>query len=86
MMTFIMPSASAASVPGLIAMCQSASRAVRVFIGSMTTSLAPFFLASAMNGQWCRLVLMVLQAHRMMYFEWRKLSGSMPGDGPMVMK
>ena len=51
MMTCIIASASAASVPGRIGICQSASRAVRVSTGSMTTSLAPAFLACSMNGQ-----------------------------------
>ena len=51
MMTFISASASAASVPGRIGICQSASRAVRVLTGSMTTSLAPALLACSMNGQ-----------------------------------
>ena len=86
MITFIIPIASAASVPGRIGMCQSASRAVRVLTGSITTSFAPFLFASAINGQWCKLVLIVLHAHRMMYFECVKLSGSMPGEGPIVMK
>src|SRR5437764_14263379 len=86
MMTCIMPMASDTSAPGRIGMCQSASRAVRVLTGSITTSFAPFRLASAMNGQWCRLVLIVLQAQRMIYLEYLKLSGSIPGDGPMVMK
>src|SRR5215510_246545 len=66
--------------------CQSARLAVRVFTGSMTTTLAPCSWASAMNGQWCRLVLIVLHAQRMMYLAYLKLSGSVPGVGPMVMK
>ena len=48
--------------------------------------LCTAFFASAMNGQWCKLVLMVLHAQRMMYFECLKLSGSMPGEGPIVIK
>ena len=68
MITFIMPSARAASVPGLIAMCQSAALAVRVRTGSMTTTLAPFACASRMNGQACRLVLIMFMPHTMMYF------------------
>ena len=68
MMTFIMPSASAPSVPGLMATCQSACLAVRVRTGSMTTIFAPFFCASRMNGQACRLVLIMFIPHTMMYF------------------
>ena len=52
--------------------------------GSMTTSLAPAFFACSINGQWCELVPSVLQAHRMMYFECTKLSGSTPGVAPIV--
>lgn len=40
--TFIMPRARAASVPGGIGICQSASRLVRVLTGSTTTRFAPF--------------------------------------------
>ena len=69
MMTLIMPSASAASVPGLMGMCQSAFLAVRVATGSITTTLAPRRWASAMNGQWCRLLLIVLIAQSTMYLE-----------------
>ena len=50
MMTWIIASASAASVPGRIGMCQSASRAVRVRTGSITTSLAPAFLGLLDKG------------------------------------
>ena len=39
------PSASAASVPGIGARCQSLAAAVRVRIGSMETTNAPFFRA-----------------------------------------
>ena len=39
-----------------------------------------------MNGQWCRLLLIVLMAQRMMYFECTKLSGSTAAVGPQVMK
>jgi len=43
--------------------------------------------ASAMNGQWCRLLLSgCLMAQRMMYFEWTKLSGSTAAVGPQDMK
>ena len=76
--------ASAPSVPGRMGMCQSASRAVRVRTGSITTSLAPFLRACSMKGQWCEFVLSVLQAHSTMYFECTKLSGSAPGVWPMV--
>ena len=48
-------------------------------------SFAPFLFASAIKGQWCKLVLIVLHAHRMMYFECLKLSGSIPGEGPIVL-
>src|SRR5437016_5894566 len=41
MITFIMPNASAASVPGRMRTCQSAFLAVRVETGSTTTTLAP---------------------------------------------
>src|SRR5258707_12924764 len=86
MITFIMPSASAASVPGRMRTCQSAFLAVRVETGSTTTTLAPRACASAMNGQWCKLLLMVLMAQRMMYFEWTKLSGSTAAVGPQDIK
>ena len=39
-----------------------------------------------MNGQWCRLVLIVLTAQRTMKREWTKLSGSTAAVGPQVMK
>ena len=41
MITLIMPSASAASVPGRMRRCQFARLAVRVETGSITTTLAP---------------------------------------------
>ena len=53
---------------GLMATCQSACLAVRVRTGSMTTILAPFFFASRMKGQACRLVLIMFMPHTMMYF------------------
>ena len=66
MMTFIIPSASAPSVPGRMGMYQSALCAVRCRSGSMTTTLAPLSWACLMNGHMCRLVERTLQAHRMM--------------------
>jgi len=51
------------------AMCQSACLAVRDLYGSITTTFAPFWRASMTKGQWCRLVLSVLQPQIMIYFE-----------------
>ncbi len=84
-MTLIMPIASAESVPGRMAMCQSAACADRVRTGSTTTTRAPRFCASAMKGHMWVLVLWGLQAHSTMYFEYCRLSGSMPAVGPSVM-
>jgi hypothetical protein len=69
MITFVIPSAKVPSVPGRIGICQSACLAVRVRTGSITTILAPFFFASRMKGQACRLVLIMFIAQTMMYFE-----------------
>ena len=66
MITCIIASASAPSVPGRIGMCQSARCAVRWRMGSMQTTFAPRFWASAMNGHRCRFVEIVLQAQMMM--------------------
>ena len=85
-MTCAIPSASAASVPGRMAMCQSARLAVRVRIGSMTTTFAPRLRASATNFHMWMFVLMRLQAQMTMYRECTKLSGSMPAVGPTVMR
>ena len=86
MITLIIPRARAASVPGRIRMCQSACLAERVACGSITTTVAPRFCASLMNGQWCRFVLIGLTAQRMMYLECTKLSGSIAAVGPHAMK
>ena len=61
-----MPSASAASVPGMGRMWTSAATAVRVFAGSIATIVAPCSFASRMNGHRCRFVEMVFVPHRMM--------------------
>jgi hypothetical protein len=66
MITCIIARASAPSVPGRIGMCQSARCAVRWRIGSITTTLAPRFWASATNGHRCRLVEIMLQAQMTM--------------------
>ena len=84
MITFIMASASAPSVPGLIGMYQSARAAVRCRIGSMTTTLAPRRCASATNGHRCKLVEIMLQAQMTMYRECTRLSGSTPAVAPIV--
>ena len=66
MITFIMASASAPSVPGRIGMYQSACAAVRCRTGSITTTFAPRRCASATNGHRCRLVEIMLQAQMRM--------------------
>jgi hypothetical protein len=66
MITCIMASASAPSVPGRMGMCQSARFAVRCRIGSITTTFAPRRWASATNGHRCRFVETMLQAQMMM--------------------
>jgi hypothetical protein len=83
-MTCIMPSASAASVPGMGRTCRSATWAVRVRSGSMTTTVAPFCLASRMNGHRCRLVTMVFVPHRTMKRLCAMSSGWMPMPVPLV--
>ena len=52
MITFIMPSANAASVPGLIGMCQSACLAVRVRTGSITTTRASSISLLSFRVSW----------------------------------
>ena len=84
MITCIIARASAPSVPGRIGMCQSARCAVRWRIGSMQTTLAPRFWASAMIGQRCRFVEIVFEAQMMMYLECTMLSGSTPAVAPTV--
>ena len=67
MITCIIASASAPSVPGRIGRCQSAflRRAVRA-PGRCTTTFAPRRWASSMNGQRWRLLDSTLQAQMMM--------------------
>ena len=86
MITCIIASASAASVPGRIGMCQSDFSAVRWRTGSMQTTLAPLRCASSMNGQRCRLFDSTLQAQIAMYREWTSDSGSTAAVGPSVMR
>ena len=59
--------ARAPSVPGLGAMCQSASLAVLERYESITTTLAPFLLASFTIAQWCKFVLTLLHAQITIY-------------------
>ena len=66
MITFIIARARAPSVPGRSGMCQSARCAVRWRMGSMQTTFAPRFWASAITGQRCRFVEMVFDAQMMM--------------------
>ena len=66
MITFIIASARAPSVPGRIGMYQSARFAVRCRTGSITTTFAPRRCASATNGHRCRFVETMLQAQMMM--------------------
>ena len=53
--TCIRLNASIPSVPGRITRCSSASAAVRVLYGSITTNRAPFRRASSINGHRCTL-------------------------------
>ena len=85
MITCIIASASAPSVPGRIGRCQSAFFAVRWATGSMHTTLAPRRWASSMNGQRWRLLDRTLQAQMMMYRECTSDSGSTAAVGPSVM-
>ena len=76
--TFRRPSASAASVPGIGARWVSAALAVRVRTGSITTRWAPAWRAIVMLRQRWWLLVSVLLPHRMMSFEKRSVSGSIP--------
>ena len=73
-----MPSASAASVPGRGARCQSAFSAVRERKGSMTTSRAPRRRASSTNGQRCTLELTMLAPQARISRACTTASGSKP--------
>ena len=78
------PSASAASVPGRGARCSSAAAAVRVRIGSTTTTCAPSRRAAVMNFQmWWWLVSGFEPHSRISRASWKD-SGSMPQFVPVV--
>ncbi len=78
------PSASAASEPGSGASHSSARSAVRVLIGSIETTYAPFFCASRMNlNTWWPLVSGFVP-QRMISFECANASGSIPDAVPVV--
>ena len=70
------PSASAASVPGIGARCQSLAAAVRVRIGSMATTSAPFFRASRIGRHRCGCVDSTFAPQSTTSFEKR---GASPG-------
>lgn len=82
-MTRIIPSARAASVPGIGLTCQSARAAVRVSSGSITT-VAPFLLARWMRGQRCGFVTTVFVPQRTMKRLWTMSLGSIPAVVPIV--
>jgi hypothetical protein len=73
-----MPSASAASVPGRMAMCSSHASAVRVRSGSMQIVVAPFAFAWRMNGQRCGFDVSVFVPQRMISFACADGLGSVP--------
>jgi len=77
-------SASAASVPGRIAMCSSQAAAVRVLSGSMQMVVAPFALALRMNGQRCGFEVRVFVPQRMMSLASPTRSVSVPRRVPYV--
>ena len=83
-MTCIIASASAASLAGLIARCQSAASAVRVRTGSTTMIFAPRRCASRTNGQKWRFVTIVFVPHSTTYRLWTTSSGSIPVPVPIV--
>ena len=74
--------ASTTSVPGRGRMWWSARFAVSVLIGSITTRMAPFFLASRINWLWCIDVAIGFIPQTIIKFEKAKLSGSSPPVGP----
>ena len=77
-MTCIIASASAASVPGRMAMCSSQASAVRVRSGSMQIVFAPFAFALRTNGQRCGFAVSVFVPQRMISFAAPIVSGSVP--------
>ena len=79
------PSAKAASVPIRIGRCQSASRAVRLRRGSMTTSFVPRRRTASSFAQKCTLVATRSAPQEMTRSEWTTASGSAPPIGPTVM-
>src|SRR5262249_60361414 len=78
MITCIIASARAASVPGLMGRYQFAQRAVRVLYGSITTSFAPLRRASFFNGHRWMLVAGMFGPQAMRYLGLRKCSGAVP--------
>ena len=76
----MMPSASAASVPGVIGIHSSHWSAVRVRSGSIAITRAPRSRASRTNGQRCGFDVSVFVPHN----STRSLSGSPSGSAPML--
>ena len=84
MMTCIMASASAASVPGSGARCSWHFSAVRLRYGSIAMSFAPRRLASCTRDHRCRLETIGFEPQIRISFASSKRSGSMPKEPPRV--
>ena len=80
----IIPSASAASVPGSGVRCSSATRAVRLRKGSTTTSRAPARRASRIFRHRCGAVDIGFQPQATIMRAWCQRSGSTSGERPIV--
>ena len=78
------PSASAASVPMRMGMCQSARWAVRLRRGSMTITCTPFLRASSTLAHRCTLVAIRSAPQETIRSDWVMDSGSAPPTGPTV--
>ena len=76
------PSASAASVPMRMGMCQSARWAVRLRRGSMTITCTPVLRASSTFAHRCTLVAIRSAPQETIRSDWVTDSGSAPPTGP----